>query len=238
MARPVQVTAHRGSSRAAPENTLAAIGRAIDDGADGCEIDLQELRDGTIIVFHDPDLARIAGDPRRVGDLTREDLRGLDVGSWFGPEFRDARIPTLEQVLDLARGRLRLNLELKVHGGERHFEERVVALVRRAGFGERCVITSIEAGCLRRVRALAPELRIGPVVTEAAEPAEGFDLESLQANLATAARIGANRAAGRETHVWTVNDPGEMRRLIELGVDGIITDEPALLRAVVDARPV
>lgn len=236
--RGVRVTAHRGSSRAAPENSLAAIRQAIEDGADFCEIDVQEMKDGTIVVLHDTDLMRIAGSPTRIADATYDDVRGLDIGSRLDPRFKDERIPTLEQAVGAARGRLKLNVELKYHGQERQLEERVVAILRRERFEDQCVITSLEAKGLARVRTLAPELRIGQIITVALGKVAGLDVDflSMNARQATAAQVRANRNAGLDTHVWTVNDREQMHRMIERGVDNVITDLPALLREVIEER--
>jgi glycerophosphoryl diester phosphodiesterase len=236
--RAVRVTAHRGSSRAAPENSLAAIRQALADGADFCEIDVQEMKDGTIVLIHDTDLMRIANSPRRIADLDYDEVRDLDAGSWFDPKFKDERLPTLEQAIALVRGRMKLNIELKYHRQEREFEERVVAIVNGEGFGDQCVITSLEAKGLARVRELAPELRIGQIVTVALGKVEGLDVDflSMNARQATPSQVRANRNAKLETHVWTVNDREEMHRMIERGVDNVITDFPALLREVIEER--
>ncbi|MHC4939668.1 MAG: glycerophosphodiester phosphodiesterase family protein [Planctomycetota bacterium] len=234
----VTATAHRGSSIDAPENSIAAIRRALEDRADYCEIDVQELKDGTIVLIHDTDFKRVTGRAGRVGDTSYDEIKDLDSGSWFDPRFKDERIPTLEQVIDLVAGKMKLNIELKYHGKEKAFEERVIEIVRRKEFSDRCVITSLEAKGLRRVRSLAPEFRIGQIVTVAFGRVQGLDVDflSMNANKASAFQIKANRAAGMETHVWTVNDRSMMHRMIERGADNIITDVPATLRAVIDAR--
>ena len=103
---PLEVTAHRGHARAAPENTLSAVRKAIESGADYAEIDVLQTSDGVVILMHDRDLKRVSGDTRRVSDLTFEQMRKLDVGSWFGPAFKGERVPTLQEVFDLARGKI------------------------------------------------------------------------------------------------------------------------------------
>ena len=109
----IAVTAHRGSSHRAPENTLGAIQQAIDDGADFAEIDVQTTADGLVVVIHDADLMRLASVNRRIQDIQYEELREIDIGSWFSSDFRKERTPTLEEAINLARGRIRLNIELK-----------------------------------------------------------------------------------------------------------------------------
>ncbi|UCD23961.1 MAG: glycerophosphoryl diester phosphodiesterase membrane domain-containing protein, partial [Gemmatimonadota bacterium] len=124
-----QVTAHRGSSIAAPENTLAAVQRSITDGADWVEIDAQEIADGTVIVFHDGDLRRVAGVSLRTREASYEELSQIDIGSWHSPQYADQRIPTLEQVLELCKDRIRVNIELKYYGTGGNLEQRVIDIV-------------------------------------------------------------------------------------------------------------
>src|SRR5262249_52464607 len=109
----VLVTAHRGNAHAAPENTLAAIRKAIESGADYAEVDVQRTADGVVVLLHDRDLKRVAGDSRRLDTLTHAEVRKLDVGSWFDPSFAGERVPTLAEVIELAGGRMKLNIELK-----------------------------------------------------------------------------------------------------------------------------
>src|SRR5262249_2835558 len=113
---PVKVTAQRGHARAAPENTLSAVRAAIASGADYAEVDVQQTADGVVVLLHDRDLKRVAGVSRRLDELSYDEVRRLDVGSWFSPAFAGERVPTLVEVIDLCRGRIRLNIELKFFG--------------------------------------------------------------------------------------------------------------------------
>jgi glycerophosphoryl diester phosphodiesterase len=110
---PPAIIAHRGASGAAPENTLAAFERAIADGADWIELDVQENADGDVVVHHDSDFMKQAGVPLKVWDATAEELSDVDVGSWFAPEFSQERVPTLHDALGLARGKVGVFIELK-----------------------------------------------------------------------------------------------------------------------------
>jgi glycerophosphoryl diester phosphodiesterase len=235
--QPVLVTAHRGSSAEAPENTLSAIRLAIAQGADCVEIDVQEAADGTLALLHDTDLRRVAGDPRGLWELDSAALASLEVGAWFAPRFAGEPIPTLAQVLDLTRGRVGLNVELKHHGHDRRLAETSVALLRAAGLGRDCLVTCTDLGTLRRVKALASGQRVGLVCnTDPGDPGDlGLDALSLHLSMATPHCIHACQAARVETHVWTVNDPADMARLIRLGVTSIITDNPAVLRQLLAA---
>jgi len=119
----VTIVAHRGSSKAAPENTLAAIERAIEDGAHYAEIDVQETADGVVVVLHDTDLKRLTGLDKKIWEATYDEIRELDVGSWFSPEFAGERIPTLLETFEFADRRIPLIIELKLNGHEQNLVE-------------------------------------------------------------------------------------------------------------------
>ncbi|UCC84099.1 MAG: glycerophosphoryl diester phosphodiesterase membrane domain-containing protein, partial [Gemmatimonadota bacterium] len=142
--RPVGVTAHRGSSQRAPENTLSAIEAAIEDGADYCEIDVQETADGVVVLLHDEDLMRIAGVDRKIWDINFAELRALDAGSWFAPEFAGERIPTLQEAIEVARGRIKLNIELKFNGHDEYLAERVVQILEQERFTDGALVSSLK----------------------------------------------------------------------------------------------
>ena len=232
------ITAHRGSSAAAPENTLAAVERAIVEGADWVEIDVQELADGTVAVVHDRDLMRLGGVRVVVARATYDDLRDIDVGSWLDPRFANERIPTLEQVLDLARGRAKVNIELKYYGGLGTLAERVIAIVEEQGMAEDVVLMSLKQDAVRQAKTLRPDWTVGLLTAVALGNAARLEADFLAVNasLATRSFIRAAHRRDRAVHVWTVNDPVQMSVLMSRGVDNIITDVPAVARAVLAER--
>lgn len=236
MPRTLKITAHRGSSAAAPENTLAAFELAIQQGADFAEIDVQLTADGEVVVVHDTDLSRVARLKRTVADLTLAQLKQLDVGSWFAPEFAAERIPTLAEVIAAVRGRLQLNIELKLGKNTEGLAERVVAVIERETFEEQCVLSSSDRAVLEYVRRCRPRLRIGRVVkTRLREPKRlAVEFLSVKDRYVDAALIAKAHAHGKQVHVWTVNDPARMQELIGWGVDNLITDVPAVLRMVLE----
>jgi glycerophosphoryl diester phosphodiesterase len=230
-ARPVGITAHRGASRAAPENTLAAIRAAIEQGADYAEIDVHLTSDGVPVLIHDEDLQRLAGIASRPGAMTLEAIRRVDVGTRFGPAFVGERIPALAEAIDLARGRIRLNIELKPAGGDRERLARAVAdLVRTQGFETGCFVTSLDAQAVAIARRHDARLRSGAIVSAAIGDVSRLDVDvlSVRTGLITAALLGRAHASGKEVHAWTVDDPKAMAELIDRGVDNLITNEPAL----------
>jgi glycerophosphoryl diester phosphodiesterase len=234
----VVVIAHRGASIHAPENTLAAMERALRDGADFLEIDVQESADGEVVVIHDVDLMKVGRSPMRVWDATASDLRAVDIGSWFGAEFSGERVPTLREVLALARGRGKVNIELKYYGYEDRLEERVVEIVESEDMADQVVVMSLKAAGIRTVRALRPEWTVGLLAATAVGDLTraNVDFLAVNADLANRRFFRSARARGRDVYVWTVNDPVDMWHFISAGADGLITDDPALARQVLDHR--
>jgi glycerophosphoryl diester phosphodiesterase len=238
LGRDTQVTAHRGSSNYAPENTLAAIYQAISDGADVAEIDVQETADGVVVLLHDTDLMHIAGLPTKIWDARFEDLRRVDAGRWFSQEFVGEQVPTLQEALVAAGDRIGLNIELKLNGHEKRLPERVAEILRATGCGAGCVVTSLSQQAIARFRELAPEIPVGQIVTVSIGDVTRLDVDllSMSVDKVTPSQVRANRTAGIATHVWTVNDPEQMGRMLDYGVDNIITDEPSRLRTLIDER--
>lgn len=233
---PVGVTAHRGHARAAPENTLAAIRKAIDSGADYVEIDVHQTKDGAIVLLHDRDLKRVAGLSRRLDELSLDEVQALDVGAWFGPAFAGERVPTLAEAIRLCRGRVRMNIELKIFGPDRRLAVDVARLVGEEGFEAECVVTSFEYDALREARGVNPALRTGLIVAHAIGDVSRVEVEvlSVRADFLSDELARSAHRAGREVHVWTVNDPRQMARLIQRGADNLITSDPDLAIRVRD----
>ncbi len=231
-----RVTARRGHARAAPENTLSAIRKAIDSGADCAEVNVQLTADGVIVLVHDPDLRRVAGDPRKVEALTYDQIRRLDVGSRFDRSFAGERVPTLAEAINLSRGRIKLNIELRLFGPDRGLAREVARLVREQAFEHDCLVTSFDYDALQTVKRHDPRLRTGLIVAKALGDVSRLKVEvlSVRAGALTDEMLRAAHRLGMEVHVWTVNDPGEMVRLIKRGVDNLLTNDPELAIRVRD----
>jgi len=234
----VAVIAHRGASAAAPENTMAAFERAIVDGADWIELDVQESADGVVVVAHDSDFMKLARLNLKVWSATAEDLHNLDVGSWFCPEFSDQRVSTLREVLERAKGEIGVVIELKYYGHDEKLESRVVQLVEETGMVSDVQIMSLSLSGLRKARALRPEWTYGLLNTASVGDLTKLKLDflALNASAATRAMIQRAHSRGMKVYVWTVNDPVRMSVMISRGADGLITDEPALAREVLEYR--
>ena len=236
------VIAHRGASAAAPENTIAAFERALTDGADAIELDVHLSRDDHPVVIHDPTLERTTDGSGPVRGHTMRELKRLDAGAWRGPAFAGQRLQTLQEVLERFRGRTSFWIELK--GGPDLYpdvEERIVGLLEVYDVIDGALVQTFDPAALARLRAFSRELSLGVLLARAPLDVERDVPLTANAVCPSAEILGAPeretiRRSGRQCHVWTVNEPALMDRLVEWSVDGIITDRPELLRARLRAR--
>src|SRR6056297_2493998 len=234
----VEIIAHRGAAAARPENTLAAVEKALEDRADWVEIDVQEIADGTVIVTHDSDFMKQAGVPLKVWDAMPEDLAQIDIGSWFDPAYAEARVPTLRDVLEAAKGRGQVLIELKYYGHDERLEERVARIVEETGMADDVMIMSLKRAGVAKMRALRPDWPMGILAARAIGDLSALDAEFLAVNTGQVSGhlLRSAHAAGKRVYVWTVDDPRAMSRMISMGVDGLITNKPALARQVMAER--
>jgi len=234
----VVVIAHRGAAGSAPENTLAAVRQAVKDGADWIEIDVQETADGAVVVMHDRDFMALAGVNLSIADGTLNQVQAIDVGSWFGPEFAEARVPTLAEVLTEVRDESRVIIELKYYGRNVQLEQRVIDIVEEAGMVDDVMIMSLSFEGISKVRALRPDWIIGLLAVQAAGNLARLDVDFLavSSRIATPQLLRQASAASKPVFVWTINDPVTMSHMMSLGIDGIITDEPRMAREVLVDR--
>src|SRR6056297_3637915 len=234
----VEVIAHRGAAAARPENTLAAVEKALEDRADWVEIDVQEIADGTVIVTHDSDFMKQAGVPLKVGDAMPEDLAQIDIGSWFDPAYAEARVPTLRDVLEAAKGRGQVLIELKYYGHDERLEERVARIVEETGMADDVMIMSLKRAGVAKMRALRPDWPVGILAARAIGDVGALVAEFLAVNAGQVSGHLLRRAhaAGKRVYVWTVDDPRAMSRMISMRVDGLSTNRPALARQVMAER--
>jgi glycerophosphoryl diester phosphodiesterase len=225
--------AHRGASGRAPENTHAAFAAALALGAEAIELDVQLSADGELVVIHDETLERTTDGQGAVGDRSVAELARLDAGAWFAPEYRGERIPRLADVLAQVRDRVTLNVEIKSARDLGVIEAKLAALIAAERAAEWVVFSSFYPEAVRTLRALAPWARLGVLCDE--DPRRhGFAVAGeIAAELVIPGRAWVDARVVEEAHVrgydvwvWTVNEPGEMRRLIALGVDAIFSDFP------------
>jgi len=232
--RSVLIFAHRGASASRPENTLASFRRAGEEHADFVELDVQESSDGVVLVAHDRDLMKVARSPLQIWSSPAQQLREVDIGSYLSAKFKDERVPTLAEALEVCKGVSRMNIELKDYGRSQHLEERVVELVEAAGMQNDIITMSLNHRMVENMKRLRPNWPAGLLAAKAiGEPSRlPFDFLAVESRMATRSFIRTAHAARKPVYVWTVNDPQRMVRMIGLGADGLITDRPALAREV------
>jgi glycerophosphoryl diester phosphodiesterase len=229
------ICAHRGASGHAPENTLAALKLAAEQGAEMAEIDVQLTRDGQVVVIHDESLDRTTDGTGPVAAHTLQQVRQRDAGSWFAARWQGEKVPSLALLLVMLGRKLRWNIELKA-GASPDLEEAVLARLAATGCTERALVTSFDHGRIDRLAAGAAPVDLGYIVGPVMWRDELLDASvpvlSVERSLATADRVARAHRAGKQIHVWTVNEPDEMVRLLELQVDAIITNYPDRLQAI------
>lgn len=249
------IIGHRGASAVAPENTLAAFHRAMQDGADGIEFDVRLSRDSVPVVIHDADLRRTAQRSEPIARLSAEELGQVDVGSWFNlshmnlarPEYSLETVPTLASVFELfeQHPQSRLYVELKCETDEYHILAREVAhLIHSYSFLDRTVVESFNLDLVAEIKRLDASIRTAALFEPRLKPP--FLTQRRILNLAARCRadeLALNRhlvkrplieeatARGLKTVVWTVDDPHWVARRIEFGIEAVITNHPALMRA-------
>ena len=235
---PTQIIAHRGGAWVAPENTLAAFERGIADGADWIELDVQENADGTVVVEHDRDFMRVAGTPLDVWKATDADLADLDIGTSFAPEYADQRVPTLREVLELAKGKAGVFVELKYYGHDVNLEQKVVDLIEETGMADQIVVMSLKYDGVRKVAGLRPDWIIGLLNAVAVGDLTRLEVDFLALTADTTSRTMIRRThkRGMKIYPWTIDDPVQMWMMMSRGVDGIITNRVVLANRIKELR--
>ena len=249
--REFEVIAHKGASGIAPENTLAAFAMALEMGVDMVELDVRQTKDEEIVVIHDETLDRTTNGKGLVHDYTLEEIKQLDAGSWFDPEFSDQRVPTLKEVLDTIKGKCKVLIEIK-HTDHPHYEdfaEKLIDVIKKEKNGfEWCILQSYEMEYLEAAheydhRVQTKKLLIGEDSTPlfafyietkmhlGRASKEGGRLLALNPEYTTLStrRVFRMHARGFKVYTYPVNDRKDMIRMLHMGVDGIITDYPERL---------
>lgn len=243
-----KVVAHRGASYERPENTMPAFRKAIADGADWIELDVQESSNGRLMIFHDRTLERTtnaetkfgaAAGARSVGDFTFDKLRTLDAGTWFGPRYEGTRIPTLGKVLDLVEPTdLKVMVELKAEEGHSApGRARVIQILDDGGWiaSNRVLVTSFNRTYVHQIRDLpnpgADTVRLGPVFTrdEGQPDVTKFGWAHtlcVPYDNATRAYNADAHAEGLKISSWVANTTTEMQKVADSNADTLVTDRP------------
>lgn len=229
--------AHRGASGTRPENTMVSFRRAMEIRADYIELDTRPTADGVAVIMHDSTVDRTTDGSGRVSDLTLEQIKKLDAGSWFAQEYAGERVPALTEVVALTANKVPLSLEIKAPG----VEKQAVAAIRESRSRD-SFISSFNEDCLRRVREIDPAMPIELIV--GIDPLSAEEIrELLQRTRGLGARIlapsyrgitpelvAAAAAAEIDLICWTVNDGDDMKRMLDLGLKAITTNYPEVLQ--------
>ncbi|KYM44467.1 glycerophosphodiester phosphodiesterase [Fusobacterium necrophorum] len=239
----MKVFAHRGASGYAPENTLAAIKKAIEQGADGIEIDIQFTKDCKIVVFHDWKINRTSNGKGYVYDLNFEELRALEIGSWYGDEYRKEKIPTLEEILELIPENMMLNIEIKdISRGHRGIEESMLKILKKfPNLKNNIIVSSFHHSIIQRLQELAPEIKLALLTASDLVDIESYfknnklDCFSYhpEVNLITSKTVDILHKMGVKVFVWTINTEEDFLYVHSIGVDGIITNYPDIMKKFV-----
>ncbi|WP_282804173.1 glycerophosphodiester phosphodiesterase [Clostridium tetani] len=234
----VEVTAHRGNTKEAPENTISSIKQAIEVKSDYVEIDVRQTKDGEIIVFHDSNLKRMAKVNKNVWEMNYEDIKNIDIGMHFHKKFKGEKIPLLQEVIDVSKDKIKLNIEIKADIYSKNLVKKVVKIIEDNDIINNCVVTSLEYSDIKKVKELNPKIKTGYIMYIAKGDLTNIksDFYSIEESIVSSNLVNEIHANGKEIHVWTVNHNWKMERLINIGVDNIITDEVEALRDTLKMR--
>jgi len=236
--KQVDNVAHRGATAYAPENTVAGFDLAVDMKADYIEIDVQRSKDGELVVIHDTTVNRTTDGTGKVGELTFEQLRNLDAGSWKGKEFAGEQIPTFEEILDRYRGKVGILIELKAPELYPGMEEQMAEALKERNLdkpqNEKIIIQSFNFESMKKMNELLPTVPIGVLTSNIAhttpEALQEFstyaDWFNPSYGIVTKELVSQVHAIGMQIGSWTVRSQEAADFLFEMGVDAIISDHP------------
>jgi glycerophosphoryl diester phosphodiesterase len=232
----IEIIAHRGGARHAPENSLAAVDRARKDGASRIEFDVRWTADGQLVVVHDKKLRRVARKDIEVSKVRFADIGLVDIGSKHATQYAGEGVPLLSQFLD-ETGDTPLALEIKNGKGVREATRKVVTLLRERGDIDRTVVLCLEPRITKYAHSLDPALRTGDLISlsEGRSYLLAADVIAPQYALVNAQYISRVHARGKKVWVWTVDKEGEIREAALRGVDGIITSDVPKVRGVLES---
>jgi glycerophosphoryl diester phosphodiesterase len=237
------VIAHRGASGIAPENTLAAVKKAMDAGADIIEIDVHLTQDRQLVVMHDETVDRTTNGTGKIKDLTLKEIKALDAGEWFSKEFGGESAPTLEEVMKLIAGKHKLLIEIKpTWTGNYETEKQVLGYIKAHDAASWCIIQSFDSKVLENVRELDKSIEIHKLVIlnipvlplhydSGLRWGSFLKYKQWSAISVYHKKLNKNKIRriqdrGQKVFTWTVNEIKDMDEMIAFGVDGIITDFP------------
>lgn len=234
------ITAHRGCSNAAPENTIPAINIAIEAGVDFIEIDVRETKDGVPVLLHDENLVRTCGINKNIWDVYWDEIRKIDIGCMYSPKYNGTRIPKLDDVLKEVDGKIKINIEIKTDWRGYGIVEKVVDLIEKYDVVDKCLVTCREIDAIIRAKNKNNRIKTGLIIYNSVpdmKPNRFLNLYSIHIGLLAPETLDKAHYYGKEVHVWTVNNKQDMAKCITFGVDNIITDYPDRLANIIHSCP-
>lgn len=230
-----QITGHRGNSTEAPENTHAALEAAIANNADYVEIDIAETKDGVLVVSHDNNIKRISGQNIDIWNSNYDDIKDIDIGSWFSPEFSGERLMTLDEAIETCRGKVKMNIELKPTPHDHEFVEKSVAVIQKQNFKDECVLASLDYPTIERIKQVDPSIRTAYITAIAYGDIDTLPVDafSIEATFVNKPLVDAIHRQNKDIYVWTVDNEDLIDDMIDLNVDNIITDDVPMARELV-----
>ncbi len=225
------IMAHRGSSLHGVENTLEAIEGAINEKADYAEIDVIQTKDNELVVIHDFNLKRLGKVNANISDLTLDEIREVTLkqGDFTG------KISTLDEIIKFSKGKMKLNIEVKLHGDEEDFVNKFIGIIKDNNFIDQCVVQSTYFPILKEIKKAEPKLKVGYIIYAGLPKVEFMEVDflTIEESLVTDKIIHASRLLNKPIYVWTVNSKSSMENFYLLGVDGIVTDDVPTAKEVV-----
>jgi len=237
------VIAHRGAGGEMPENTLAAVKQAMEDKSDYIEIDVHESKDGAICVMHDRTVNRTTNGKGKIKNLTWEEIQKLDAGSWFSPKFKNEKVPLLEQVIQAINGKCKLLIEIKK--GDPYYpdiEEKVVRIIQKHNAQQWCAVQSFNMDVIEKIHRLDSSLELHKLeifvlpslnfafdgLPHAFRPDENPYIKAYNVNcfFLSSGIIESIHQSNKKVNAWTCDSEAVINRMIDLKVDGIITNKP------------
>ncbi|MGX4599983.1 glycerophosphoryl diester phosphodiesterase membrane domain-containing protein [Faecalimicrobium sp. JNUCC 81] len=225
---------HRVGGTFAPENTLVAFNEAFNSQAEYAEIDVQETKDGELIIIHDSNFKRTTGIDKNVWDVNYKEVKNYDAGSYFDYSYKGEKIPTLEDVIKYTRGKIKLVIEIKIHGHEKgDIEKTVIDLIKKYQIENQCIIASMDKNVLKKVKKLDSNITTCYLTAIAYGNFYNWDyvnIYGIESTFVNQEIIDNIHKAGKKVFAWTINNQDIMEKMIDLDVDSIITDNPYFLQ--------
>ena len=239
------IIAHRGASAYFPENTIPAFKGAIALGADMVEFDVQLTSDKEVVVFHDEKISRCTDGRGKIADHTLAELKKLDAGSWYDKKFQNTRIPSLAEALSVCKNKIAANIEIKTEAVSKMFfggiEEKCLKIVEQAGMREHVVFSSFDPRAIMHLKQIDNAVTVAVLFEKKrygsklpsdiieSLGADAFNCSSTEFNNKWLANFKLNNIP---VNIYTVNDAKNMRRFLKIGVSGIFTNKPDILKRV------